>query len=403
MFDHRLTQEQIEFRDTVRDFVTHEVKPVAFDPARLQDLARPLPLDLIDKAARIGLRTLALSEASGGAGADNLTSCVVMEELGAGDADVAMPLAHTSMLGAMLFDRAMTKEQRARFLPQFMDDDRCHLAFARAEPDRDLHWQYHRSVHAPVTSGVTATRRGEDWILNGSTGFVANASIAKLLAVQAQSAGSGLVTVLVPFETTGLAVRDTAPDPDNVKWYHGAGGELVLADCRVPAENVIGAESARALAPVGAGHPQLCAINVGVGRAALEAAVDYAKLRVQGGRPIIQHQAIGTILADIAISLNVARNAVWHAARALDQPDTPSDPSGFDLPLDAVAHVFTAEAVYKATEDAAECFGATGVMLDMPIPKLVRDARIFLHSGESGAVAKFRIAEALAGFEHTGT
>src|SRR5687767_4547253 len=127
MFDLKLTQEQLEFRDTVRDFVTHEVKPVALNPTRLQDLSRPLPLELIDKAARIGLRTLALSEESGGAGADNLTSCVVMEELGAGDVDVAMPLAHTSVLAAMLFDRAMTKEQRGRFLPQFMDDDRFHL------------------------------------------------------------------------------------------------------------------------------------------------------------------------------------------------------------------------------------------------------------------------------------
>ena len=93
MFDLKLTQEQLEFRDTVRDFVAHEVKPVALNPTRLQDLSRPLPLELIDKAARIGLRTLALSEESGGAGADNLTSCVVMEELGAGDVDVAMPLA----------------------------------------------------------------------------------------------------------------------------------------------------------------------------------------------------------------------------------------------------------------------------------------------------------------------
>ncbi|MGZ9080347.1 MAG: acyl-CoA dehydrogenase family protein, partial [Burkholderiales bacterium] len=90
MFDHQLTQEQTEFRDTVRDFVVHEVKPVALDSTRLQDLTRPLPIDLIDKAARIGLRTLALSEDSGGAGADHLTSCVVMEELGAGDVDVAM-------------------------------------------------------------------------------------------------------------------------------------------------------------------------------------------------------------------------------------------------------------------------------------------------------------------------
>jgi len=137
---------------------------------------------------------------------------------------------------------------------------------------------------------------------------------------------------------------------------------------------------------------------LGIGRAAFEAAVEYAKLRVQGGRPIIQHQAIGTILANVAITLSVARDAVWHAAWALDYPDRRSEYSGFDLPLDRIAHVHTAEAVYRATEDAAECFGAMGVMLDMPLAKFMRDARVFLHSGESAAMAKFRVAEALAGY-----
>ncbi|MGZ8265826.1 MAG: acyl-CoA dehydrogenase family protein [Burkholderiales bacterium] len=398
MFDHQLTQEQTEFRDTVRDFVVHEVKPVALDSTRLQDLTRPLPIDLIDKASRIGLRTLALSEDSGGAGADHLTSCVVMEELGAGDVNVAMPLAHTSMLANLLFDRVMSKEQRTRFLPQFMDDDRYHLACAAAEPDRDLRWKYHRQADLTPQSAVAATKQGTDWVLNGTTGFVANASIAKLIAVQARGP-AGLIGLFVPRETQGLSVRETGTDGENVRWYHGAGGELVFKDCKVPAANVIAEQNGRSLAPIPAGHPQFCSMNIGIGRAAFEAAVDYAKLRVQGGRPIIQHQAIGTILADVAVRLSVARDAVWHAAWALDHPDAPSDHSGFGLPLDAIAQVYTREAIYKAAEDAAECFGAMGVMLDMPLPKYIRDARIFLHSGESIAVAKYRIAEAFAGFE----
>ena len=400
MFNHQLTPEQLEFRDAVRDFVTHEVKPFVLDPIRLQDLARPLPLELIDKASRMGLRTLALSEESGGTGADNLTSCVVMEELGAGDVQVGMPLAHTSMLAAALFDRAMTKEQRARFLPQFMDDDRYHLAYAAAELDTNLRWRYHRAVDSALECGVTAVRRGSEWLLNGTTAFVANASIAKLIAVQARPSGGGpeaLVTLLVPLETRGLAVVQPA-SAEYVKWHHGAGGEIVFKDCAVPAANQIDADKALALEPLAAGHPQFCALNIGIGRAAFEAAVDYAKLRIQGGRPIIQHQAIGGILADVAVALNIARDAVWHAAWALDHPEINSDHSGFDLPLATIAQVFTSEAVYKATEDSAECFGAMGVMLDMPLPKYIGDARMFLHSGESTAVAKLRIAEAIAGF-----
>jgi alkylation response protein AidB-like acyl-CoA dehydrogenase len=139
-------------------------------------------------------------------------------------------------------------------------------------------------------------------------------------------------------------------------------------------------------------------MNLGIGRAALEAGVEYAKLRVQGARRIIEHQAIGTILADAAIRIEVARSILWHAAWALDHPEQRTGHDGFDLPLDAVARVFTSEAVYKATEEAAECFGGSGVMLDMPLPKYVRDARMFLHSRDSNTVARFRIAEALAGF-----
>jgi alkylation response protein AidB-like acyl-CoA dehydrogenase len=404
MYDHQLTTEQLEFRDTVRDFVAHEIRPAVLKPERLQDLSRPLPLELIDKAARIGLRTLALSEHSGGAGADNLTACVVMEELGAGDVNVAVPLAHTSMLGRALFDQAMTPEQRARFLPEFMEDDRYHLAFAAAGPDRDLEWKYHRARDTHPRSGITAKRADNgDWVLDGASGFVANAPLARLFIVQAQSPEDAIVTLLVPRNAAGLTVTDArdagAGDEQSVSWYHGAGGELKLEHCVVPASDLIAAERSALLSdPIRAGHPQFCAANIGIGRAALEAAVEYAKLRVQGGRPIIQHQAIGTILASAAMRLHLARNSVWHAAWALDHPEVKGDYSGFDLPLDTVAQAYTAEAVYKATEEAAECFGAMGVMLDMPLPKYVHDARVFLHTHDSTAVAKLRIAEALAGF-----
>ena len=405
MYDHQLTAEQCEFRDTVRDFVVHEVKPVVLHPDRLQDPSRRLPLGLLDKASRMGLRTLALSEESGGAGADSVTSCVVMEELGAGDVDLAMPLGQTSLLARILFDAAMTREQRKHFLPKFMDDDRYHLAFAAAEPDPELAWKYHRATERGVDCRVKAVRKANgDWLVNGETGFVANAPIAKLIALQAQTGAGGLVTLLIPRDTPGLAIRDaqdaSAEDTPTAKWYHGAGGELILRDCPVSANNVVSAERAGALSAAAASsHPQFYAMNLGIGRAALEAAVDYAKLRVQGARRIIEHQAIGTLLAEAAIRLEVARAMLWHAAWALDHPGARTDRSVFDLPLDTVAKVFTSEAVHKVTEDAAECFGAMGVMLDMPLPKYIRDARIFLHSGNSNSVAKFRIAEALAGYE----
>src|SRR5262245_60777418 len=93
MYDLNLTPEQLEFRDTVRDFVTAEVKPAATDPKRLEPFEKPLLAGVLEKASQMGLRTLTLSEEAGGAGADGLTSCIVMEELGAGDVDIASVLA----------------------------------------------------------------------------------------------------------------------------------------------------------------------------------------------------------------------------------------------------------------------------------------------------------------------
>src|SRR4249920_1147229 len=124
MFDLRLSPEQLEIRDTVRDFVAREVKPAALDPARLEAFERPLLAGLLEQASRLGLRTLALS-----AGADKLTCCIVTEELAAGDPDIAAVLAHTAALGRLL-ERAMTPAQRARFLTQLVADERFHLALA---------------------------------------------------------------------------------------------------------------------------------------------------------------------------------------------------------------------------------------------------------------------------------
>jgi alkylation response protein AidB-like acyl-CoA dehydrogenase len=184
------------------------------------------------------------------------------------------------------------------------------------------------------------------------------------------------------------------------RWSHGAHGEVTLADCRVPAENLLGraGAGARVRPRDGRAIPSAQALNLGIGRAAYEAALDYAQLRIQGSRRIIEHQAIGAKLADIAMRLETARAAIWQAAFASDHPATIADRSLPDLPLTDMAAVFVSEAIYQATLDAAECFGAMGVMRDMPLQKYVQDARICRHSGGGNSEARLRVAEALAGY-----
>ena len=192
MYSLHLSAEQIEIRDTVRDFVSREIRPAAIRPARLEASERPLLADLLDRASRMGLRTLALSEARGGAGADTLTCCIVTEELAAGDPDIAAVLAHTAALGRLL-ERWMTPAQCDRFLPPFTKDDRYHLAWAGREPGGEpaLGIHYHRPASVAPAVRTTAVRSGGDWVIRGVKSEVANAPLAKLFAVQVRTPERG--------------------------------------------------------------------------------------------------------------------------------------------------------------------------------------------------------------------
>jgi alkylation response protein AidB-like acyl-CoA dehydrogenase len=292
-------------------------------------------------------------------------------------------------LAPLLFAGNMPAELRDRLLPQFLADDRCHLAHADREPESatELGIDYHRPLARAAGPKTTAVQTSDGgWAINGQKTCVANATVARLFAVPVMTA-AGATTLIVPHNAPGLSVRNhDAPG----RWYHGSCGELTFKDCRVPAGNMIG--------PLANGAPLSLALSLGIGRAAYEAALDYAHLRVQGGRPIVEHQAIGAKLANIAVKLAAARSFVWQAAWASDHPDAVADRSLPDLPLATAAQVFATEAVLEIAKDSAEVFGAMGVMRDMPLHRFIHDARVCLHSGDGNDDARLRIAEALVGY-----
>ena len=397
MYNLRLSAEQLEFRDTVRDFATREIKPVALKAERLDVADRSLLMTQIDEASQMGLRTLALSEDLGGAGADGLTCCIVTEELATGDADIATILSETSRLGHLLFDRSMTDAQRDAFLPKFLASDRFHLALAHREAGSDtrLGVNYHRPVANDETIKTVAAKSSNgDWIVNGVKTCVANAPVAALFVVTVTVSGQeGTSLLLVPADASGVTVK-THKSP----WQHGCAGDVTFKESRVPAGNLLGGDALALLTGVESAQSQLQAIALGIGRAAHEAAIEYAQLRIQGGRPLIRHQAIATKLADVAIRLDTARSAVWQAAWAADHPEAFADRSLADLPLHAMAQVYCSEAIARVAKDSAEVFGAMGVMRDMPLQKYIHDARVCAHSGDGNSDLRLRIAEAIAGY-----
>ncbi|HET9902619.1 MAG TPA: acyl-CoA dehydrogenase family protein [Xanthobacteraceae bacterium] len=404
MFSLQLASEQIEIRDTVRDFVNQVVKPVALKASRLEMNHRPLLLDELDQASQMGLRTLTLSEERGGSGADALTAVLVAEELAVGDVDLAAVLARTAALAPVLFDQLMSDAQRDRFLSAFLADDRYHLAYAAREPEADeaLGVNYHRPVAVGSPLRTTATRAETgDWIINGAKECVYNAPVAKLFAVDVRTdASNGISTILVPNDAPGLTV---SPRPD--AYVIGPCGDLVFKDCRVPAGNLLGEEGHSVLAEAvtgGRAVPLMQALNLGTGRAAYEAALDYTQLRVQGGRRIVEHQAIGTRIADMLTRIETTRALIWQAAYAADHPEAIADRSLPDLPLATMARVYAAENMYQVAKRAADCFGGSGVMKDMPLPKYIDDALKFVHAGDGVDDAKLQLAEAIIGYRRPG-
>jgi alkylation response protein AidB-like acyl-CoA dehydrogenase len=400
MFNLHLTPEQHEIRQTVREFVRREVKPIALERDRKEDFDERFPWEVLEQASRMGLRTMALSEDMGGTGADNLTCCLVIEELAVGDVGIAATVGQTACLARSWFEGAMTMKQRERFLPQFLEDHRFHLAFAGHEPDTDLGWRYHEPNVPDARYKTRAVRESNgDWVLNGVKNFITNAPIAKLIAVNLttaseQSGAMSMSTIIVPRDTPGLTVREH----DKVGRRLGSNGELVFENCRVPAENLIGevGKSPFNARSIGRGIPRFQAMNLGIGRAAYEAALEYAQLRVQGGRRIIEHQAVGLSLANMAVALEAARVLTWQAAWASDHQEAYADGSLPGLPLQTIAKIVVSETVQRVTLEAAQIFGGMGVMRELPMQKYVRDAMIFLHSESSNDVARLHLAEHLA-------
>ena len=399
MFNLHLSAEQIEFRDTIRSFAANEIKAASILPARLEPFEKPLMRDLLSAVSELGLRSLTLSEENDGVGTDTLTSCIVLEELAAGDIDIAVALGQTTLIGQLLFDKWATPNQRETFLARFIEDEEFHLAYAGEDTSALTGWCYYEDLHEEDSDQPSAVQKGGAWVIDGSVGFVANAPIAKLIVVQVKT-DSGLKHLLVPSDTSGLTIHEPAgPFGDGtVQWHHGCGAQVDFINCSVSTENEVDIPSGNTDYTI-LGELQAAAVNLGIGQAAYETAVDYAKIRRQGGRFIVEHQAIGDMIARMAIKLELARTMIWKAAWVTDHPEAAGDHSGSNIPLHTVACVYTAEAIHEVTLLAADCFGAMGVMRDMPLQKYVNDGFIMANSEMTDIAAKLKIAESIVEYQ----
>ena len=387
MFDIRLSQEQREFRDLARKFAQEDIKPTAMPLDRENDWEKRVPWGLLKQGSQLGFRTFVLQEENGGSGmSDHITSCLVAEELAAGELGTAYYFMLTARRARDWFELRMTPEQRAYFLPKFVSDDLYFTTVAIHEPETDFGFDFFTETPPTIRLRTQATPQDDgSWLINGTKAYQTVGYLAKLIVLRAQIPDGSVQSFLVEGDSPGLSRRPMSKF-----------GRRVFDNVRIPAGRIL-PPSPKGRTDMGT-HPTIAALTLGLGRAAYEETLKYVQERISGGKPIIQHQAVGLAIAEMAMNLQAARRLIWTAAWVKDHPEAIEDGSVEALPYEHMAIAFTGTAVQRITEQALELFGGAGVIQGMPIEKYVRDAHVQKHVSFPYP-SRFKITEALVGYK----
>jgi acyl-CoA dehydrogenase len=390
--DFTLTPEQAELRATARKFAYEELKPASYIADRNVDPVDCFSPDLVRRASELGLRTMALPREYGGVDANVLTQMLVLEELCTGDVGFGMSLQHAWREGRALATLT-TDEQRERFLPGFLDDPTALTSLGMTESHFGSDGAGHSDDPADGPQ-TTAVRDGDEWVINGSKRWITNANISKVVFLIARTDHSvpwrqGVSLFLVPTDADGYKVGQIE---DKMGIRMNPNAEIVLNDCRIPASYLVGEVNGgmAALARMGPGSKaKTGAKALGTARAAYEEALAYAQVRVQGGKPIFQHQAVGNRLAEMWADLEMVRTLIWRAAWAVDnrEPDAGR--------LESMAKARASEIGVQVAIAALEIHGSYGIQRGGRIEKLVRDAAAILHTGTANDAIKSIVSRGL--------
>ncbi len=393
MFDVRLSDEQRQFQKLARDFAQKEIKPKAMPLDPEPDWEKRVPWELLKKGSQLGFRTFVLSEENGGAGmSDHLTTCLVAEELAAGEIGTAYYFMLTARRARDWFEFRMTPEQKAYFLPKFLSDDLFFTTVCIHEPDTDLGFDYFMETPEYARFKTRAVEQPDgSWLINGAKNFQTVGYLSKLLVTMAQTK-DGPRAFLVEGDSKGLVRRPLHKMGRRV----GDNAEIFFDDVRVP-KGFIMPPPPKGRTDLGT-HMTIASLTLGLGRAAFEETLKYCQERTAGGKLIIQHQAVGLYLAEMAMNLEAARRLVWTAAWLKDHPEAIAEGGVPDMPYEYMAMAFTGTAVQRLTEQGIELFGGMGIVQGMPIEKYVRDAIIQKHISFPFPT-RFKLTEYLAGFK----
>ncbi len=357
--EFHLTEEHRLVQQTAREFATREILPVASQ----LDAEHRFPSEIVRGLAQLGLMGVTVPEEYGGAGMDHVAYVLAMEEVARACASTAAIMSVNNSLVCDPILRYGTEEQKRRYLP-VLASGREIGCYCLTEP---------QAGSDAASLQATARLDGDRWVLNGTKAFVTNAREAWVFIVYARSdpepGARGISAFIVERDFPGISVGKVER---KMGLLAASTCEVLLEDCRVPRENLLGArgEGFRvALSTLDGGRIGIAAQALGIARAALEDSVAYARQRRQFGRPIAEFQAIQWKIADMATRIEAARLLTLRAAWLRDQ--------GRRCTAEAsMAKLFASETAMFAAHQGVQIFGGYGYIKDYPVERYFRDAKI---------------------------
>jgi acyl-CoA dehydrogenase len=365
MVDFRLTPEQESLREMAHDFAEKEIRPVAWE----YDREGTFPEEIIKKAWEVGLMNFHIPEAYGGPQASSLDGCLIEEELAWGCSGIQTTLGCNGLASTPVV-LAGSEEIKREYLGRLTEAPLL-ASFCLTEPE----------AGSDVASmRTTAVKRGDKYVINGSKVFITNGGYANWYTVYAKTdkeAGHRGISAFVVPRDAGVIV-----DKKEDKLGQRASNTAAISfnEVEVPADHLLGGENEGfklAMATLDVTRPGVAAMALGIARAAMEFATEYAKERIQFGVPIAMHQGIQFMIADMSTEVEAARLLTWKSAVLLDQGVR-------NTILSSHAKRFAADAAMKITTDAVQIYGGYGFIKEYPVEKLFRDAKIMqLYEGTS--------------------
>ena len=376
--DFEYTPEQIQLRREVRDFATAEIAPHVME----WDEAQTFPLEVIRKLGKLGYMGAIFPEEYGGAGLGYVEYSIIIEELSRVDGSVGIIVAaHTSLCSNHIY-KAGSEEQKKKYLPKLASGEWIGC-WSLTEPE---------AGSDAAGTRTTAVRSGDDWVINGAKSFTTNAHYADVcvgMAVTNRAAAQHGISAFILEK--GMQGFRAGKKENKLGLRASATGDVIFTECRVGASQLVGKQDegfVDSLRILDGGRISIAALSIGMAQGAYDAALKYAKIRKQFGRPISEFQAIQHKLVDMATRLDASRLLTYRAATRLDQKKRVTRES-------AMAKLFASESAVWIANEAVQIHGGYGFIKDYPVEKFYRDVKLCTIGEGTSEIQRLVIARQL--------